>query len=364
MSPVRTFTSSPLPPRERGVEFGRANADEVRRSVAGYLALFARRGAPGYDARRWAAEFRDLIGDLEPDALAEIDGIAEGARVDALDVVAVNARTELLAKADPYGQRECSSVVVTPADAPAYGVQTWDWYASMADNWLRWRIPQPDGSWLETVTEYGLLAKIGVSSRGVGVLLNMLRHAGDDNDRVGLPVHLLSRRILTRAASYDEAAAMCHDTKVCASTSLTVLDRERGATVELFPDGPGVVEPTDGVLVRTNHFVSEAGRDGCLTPEDVYPELLPPAPPPRAGAARATARLARRRAGRDGAPRPRGWRVPAPPAAARGVAAQRDPGHGRGRARRAVAARDVRRTVWRVRRRSAPSVADGRLLLG
>ena len=147
VSPVRTFTSSPLPPRERGVEFGRANADEVRRSVAGYLALFARRGALGYDARRWAAEFRDLVGDLEADALAEIDGIAEGARVDALDVVAVNARTELLAKADPYGQRECSSVVVTPADAPAYGVQTWDWYASMADTWLRWRIPQPDGSW-------------------------------------------------------------------------------------------------------------------------------------------------------------------------------------------------------------------------
>jgi isopenicillin-N N-acyltransferase-like protein len=271
MSPVRTFTSSPLPPRERGVEFGRANADAVRRAVAGYAALFARRGAAGFDGRRWATEFRDLIGDVEPDALAEIDGIAGGAGVDVLDVVAVNARTELLAKADPYGQRECSAVVVTPAEAPAYGVQTWDWYSSMADTWLHWRIPQPDGSWLETVTEYGLLAKIGVSSRGVGVLLNMLHHAGDDNDRVGLPVHLLSRRILTHATSCAEAAAMCHDTKVCASTSLTVLDHERGATVELFPDGPGVVEPTDGVLVRTNHFISDVGRDGCLTSEDVYP---------------------------------------------------------------------------------------------
>ena len=271
MSQVRTFTSSPLPPRERGVEFGTANADAVRRSVAGYSALFARRGAAGFDARRWAAEFRDVVGDLEPDALAEITGIAEGAGVDALDVVAVNARTELLAKADPFGQRECSAVVVTPPDGPAYGVQTWDWYSSMADTWLHWRIPQEDSSWLETVTEYGLLAKIGVSSRGVGVLLNMLHHVSDDNDRVGLPVHLLSRRILTHATSYDEATAMCQDTKMCASTSLTILDSERGATVELFPDGPGVVEPTDGLLVRTNHFVSEAGREGCLTSEEVYP---------------------------------------------------------------------------------------------
>ena len=58
-----------------------------------------------------------------------------------LDLVAVNARTEMLAKADPFGERECSTVLVTPGDGPAYGVQTWDWYASMADTWLRWRIP-------------------------------------------------------------------------------------------------------------------------------------------------------------------------------------------------------------------------------
>jgi isopenicillin-N N-acyltransferase-like protein len=270
MAPVRSFTSSVLDPRQRGLEFGQAHTGEVRRSVAGYADLFARRGGPGYDAPRWAREFRDTIGDVDPDALAEIAGIAEGAGVPELDLVAVNARTEMLAKADPFGERECSTVLVTPSHSPAYGVQTWDWYASMADTWLRWRVPLPDGSWLETVTEYGLLAKIGVSSRGVGVMLNMLHHRSDDNDRSGFPVHLLSRRILTHATSYDEAAALCRDTKVCASTSLTVLDVDHGGTIELFPDGPGVLEPRDGLLVRTNHFVSAAGHDGCLTYDD-YP---------------------------------------------------------------------------------------------
>ena len=115
-----------------------------------------------------------------------------------------------------------------------------------------------------------MLAKIGVSSRGVAVMLNMLHHRSDDNDRSGFPVHLLSRRILTDATSYDEAATLCRDTKVCASSSLTVLDAERGGTIELFPDGPGIVEPHDGLLVRTNHFVSDAGHDGCLTYAD-YP---------------------------------------------------------------------------------------------
>lgn len=275
MDPVRTFTSTALPPRERGLEFGAAHADGVRRTAATYAGLFARRGEPGFDARSWAGRFREAIGDVDPEALAEISGIAEGAGVDELDVVAINARTEILAKADPRGERECSTVLVTANDAPAYAVQTWDWYAGMADNWLQWRIPlvddqTADNGWLETVTEYGLLAKIGVSSRGVGVMLNMLHHESDENDDVGFPVHLLSRRILSRSTSYDESEAMCRELAVAASTSLTVLDRTAGATIELFPDGPGVLRPTDGLLVRTNHFVSEAGRDGCLTYAD-YP---------------------------------------------------------------------------------------------
>jgi isopenicillin-N N-acyltransferase-like protein len=272
---VRTFTSTPLSPRERGLEFGGAHADQVRRTAVRYADLFARRGEPGFDARGWAGRFREAIGDLDPAALAEIGGIAEGARIDELDVVAINARTEILAKADPRGERECSTVLVVPGHGPAYAVQTWDWYAEMADSWLQWRVPLvdqqgADGGWLETVTEYGLLAKIGVSSRGIGVMLNMLHHESDVNDDVGLPVHLLSRRILTHSASYDEAEAMCRGTGVAASTSLTVLDPTGGATVELFPGGPGVLGPTDGLLVRTNHFVSEAGRSGCLTYAD-YP---------------------------------------------------------------------------------------------
>ena len=50
-----------------------------------------------------------------------------------------------------------------------------------------------------------------------------------------------------------------------ASTSVTVVDRAgRAASVELFPGGPGVVKPDDGLLVRTNHFLSEKGAEGCL----------------------------------------------------------------------------------------------------
>jgi isopenicillin-N N-acyltransferase-like protein len=160
-------------------------------------------------------------------------------------------------------------VVSLPPGRPPVACQTWDWYDAMADGWLTWTIPFPDGRRLTTVTEYGMLAKVGVNDRGLGVLLNMLHHRDDApavaGGEVGHPVHLLSRALLEDAATVDDAVRLASAARTTASTSLTVVDTHGGAvSVELFPGGPGLVEPTDGVLVRTNHFVSRAGRDGCL----------------------------------------------------------------------------------------------------
>lgn len=263
----RTFTSTLTDPHLRGVEFGRANQVEVIRTARTYADLFARRGLSGFDPRAWAERFAEPVADLTPDLYAEILGIAEGAGADFLDVLAVNARTEILAKADPAGDRECSSVLVARPGG-TFGVQTWDWYASMADNWLHWRQPRSDGGFTEVVTEFGVVGKIGTarSTDGahVGVLLNILHHRDDDNDDVGLPVHLLSRRLL-ECRSFAEALEVARSTPVVASTSLTVFDPDTGGAIELFAGGPGVVEPDDnGLLARTNHFLSSQGAPGCL----------------------------------------------------------------------------------------------------
>jgi isopenicillin-N N-acyltransferase like protein len=122
---------------------------------------------------------------------------------------------------------------------------------------------------VRTVTEFGMLAKIGVNDRGVGVMLNMLHHRNDADEVatgvVGHPVHLLSRAVLDDASTTAEAVRIASAGRTSASTSLTVVDQRRDAvTIELFPGGPGLLRPTEGLLVRTNHFVSDAGRDGCL----------------------------------------------------------------------------------------------------
>lgn len=269
MSTVRRFTSSPLGPTDRGVELGEHHREDIARTIAAYRRLFAARATRPFDVDLWSDRAWATISALAPAAAAEVAGIAEGARVPVHEVAMLNARTELLAVADPTGVvPECSTVVSLPAAAAPVAVQTWDWYAAMADDWFEWTIPHPDGRVVTTVTEFGVLGKIGVSSHGVGVLFNLLRHRDDalaESDGLGYPVHLLSRRILDEARDLDEALAIASSVRTSASTSLTVVDRTGGAvSVELSPSGPGLVRPEGGVLVRTNHFVSQEHASGCL----------------------------------------------------------------------------------------------------
>ncbi|HLN76420.1 MAG TPA: C45 family peptidase [Nocardioidaceae bacterium] len=269
MTTVRTFTSSTLAPADRGRELGERHRTEIRRTIAAYRRLFAARATRPFEVDPWAEQAWATIGELAPGAALEIAGIAEGARVPAHEVAMLNARTELLAVADPTGVvDECSTVVALPENGPPVAVQTWDWYDAMSDDWFVWTIPHPDGHVVRTVTEYGVLGKIGVSSRGIGVLFNMLRHSDDafaEEKGLGFPVHLLSRQILDTAGDLDDALAQATAVSPSASTSLTVVDSGgRTASVELFPGGPGVVRPEDGLLVRTNHFLSDEGAVGCL----------------------------------------------------------------------------------------------------
>lgn len=266
------FTSSVLPPYERGVELGRRFPAEVARTVASYRRLFETRAfgpsAP-FDVDLWSSRAWATIRRVAPVHTEEIAGIATGAGLSVEQVASVNARTEILVAANPTAQSECSTVVSLPAGWSPVACQTWDWYDAMADNWFIWTVPHPDGRVVRTVTEFGMLAKIGVNDRGVAVLLNMLNHTANADavatGEVGHPVHLLARAILDETASTPEAVALASAARVSAATSLTVVDTAGDAvSVELFPGGPGLVEPTDGLLVRTNHFVSDAGRDGCL----------------------------------------------------------------------------------------------------
>jgi len=256
--------STELQPGDRGVALGRAQAERIADTCDIYLRLFrVAAGLKKKEVGRLGREALTRIGTYAPYLAEEIEGIASGSGVAPGMIAALNARTEVLRA----GRGECSTIAclgtATASGAPI-GMQTWDWHDDLAGSWMRWTIDHAAGHRVETMTEAGIVGKVGVSSAGVSVLLNILGHR-DDGPPIGVPVHALARTVLDNAADAVQALAILSTAEVSASSAVTVVadDEDGGAvcTVELSPAGPGFVTPnTAGVLIHTNHFLAEPGR--------------------------------------------------------------------------------------------------------
>ncbi|MGW1250516.1 C45 family autoproteolytic acyltransferase/hydolase [Streptomyces sp. NPDC002535] len=241
-------------PRRRGEDRGRQARAGITRAWQVYEELFATVAAGNartLDVPALALRTVRATRAWAPELVAEMEGVAEGAGLPFWTIAALNARTEILAEAGAPRTGECSTLVrVGPRTA---GGQCWDWHQELADAWHLQTVTG-DAQGFAGITEYGILAKIGVNEAGVGVLFNILGHA--DDAATGVPVHLVARQVLGTAGSFTEAVALLTGAPVSASTVITVVTPDRAASVELSPGGSAVVAPDDGgLLVRTNHFL-------------------------------------------------------------------------------------------------------------
>jgi isopenicillin-N N-acyltransferase like protein len=194
------------------------------------------------------ASFGPAVRRLMPgDLVAEVEGLAAGAGVPVDALLALQARTELL------GGAECSLI-----GRPGRVEQNWDWHPDVVP--LVWIVEQPDGRWFATLTEAGMLGKIGLSSAGLCFGLNLLR-CSLDGGLGEVPVHVLLRALLDRTESFDQAVARLRTVSMSASSCVTVGSADDVLAVELSPGGARVVrgEP----LLHTNHFLAgpPAGED-------------------------------------------------------------------------------------------------------
>ena len=264
---------------ERGRQYGEQARERVRRSVGAYERVF--RHYAGWDwsvVRREAARFEAPISEFGPDYLAEMRGIADGAGLDLLDVLAINVRTEVMfaAKARQAtsragsGPHECSAFAVAPPPGrpgPTLVGQNWDWLPHSAETVVVLEARRDDGPDFVTVVEAGLLAKTGMNSSGLGLVTNALVTA-DDAGTPGLPYHLMLRAILD-CENVSDAIAVLQAGVRSSSANYLIAHRDGIAVdVEAAPGDfsqlyfvfPG---SRDGVLLHTNHFLAErfAGTD-------------------------------------------------------------------------------------------------------
>ena len=177
---IRHYRSAPASPRDRGRDFGAAHALRIAETARAYDALFAATAGRAVDVGPLGDKALASIREFSAACAAEIEGIAEGAGLPVGQVAALNARTEILATLRVRQRGECSTVVrLGDQGQPPLALQTWDWHDCFADSWLVWTVEHPDGHVVHTLTEYGVLGKIGVSSAGLGINLNILHHADD-----------------------------------------------------------------------------------------------------------------------------------------------------------------------------------------
>ena len=293
------FTSVLVPQNlsahDRGLFYGQAARVQTLHSRNTYARLFASCGISWASACDKAMAYRDVIEQLDPSLVREMEGTALGSGLSLPDILALNCRTEILpanflsdakhqaeaalqanrdaglpdwlgdAPIDPAAaQGECTAMVVAPSasrQGDTWLAQNWDWMGRQREALVLLHSRNESGQRFTTLTEGGMLAKIGMNTQGFALGLNILRSLGDGL-RPGVPVHVLLRHLLGCAsldAARAELARIGQTLGFGAASNVPCADAHgEVACFEVAPAGWGEVQPTRGVVVHTNHFVCES----------------------------------------------------------------------------------------------------------
>ena len=268
--------------RERGKQYGQLAASRIEQTLRVYREDFEHIGTEV--VRRLASRFATRIGAYDPDLLAEIEGIADGSRHPVEDIIAINARTEILyglqsAGRDPAAVDDgCTAVAALP-DVTSSGnvihAQNWDWRDDCYDCVVVVRAQFPDGMTLLTMAEAGMLARCGLNSAGIALTGNFLKCELDNGDG-GIPVPCVRRRVLTSAHLRDAIGEVISAPRSFSNNMMISHSDGDAIDLETTPGPVFWLQPDRGLLVHANHFLSMAAmcsvRDLGLevSPDSLY----------------------------------------------------------------------------------------------
>jgi len=272
--------------RDRGIACGRGARDQIAHSVSTYARLFAACGIDWSEASRRSMRYLAVIEALDAALVDELRGIADGSGQPFEAILALNCRTEILpasyldnaspdladsARAASAANRaaglqdwsECTAMCVAPeasADGQTWFAQNWDWIGRQRAALVVLKTVDAAGRRITTLTEAGMLAKIGLNDAGFALGLNIVRST-IDGERPGVPVHALLRHLLS-CASLAEARVRLQAVAALgfgSSSNIPCADAHgEVACFEVAPAGWAELKPTRGTVVHTNHFVCEA----------------------------------------------------------------------------------------------------------
>jgi isopenicillin-N N-acyltransferase-like protein len=228
---------------------GRAHGEQLRAQIEETLDYYRRLFGLGNTAlREQAQDFAGIIEAFNPAYAREIEALAAAANIDPLFAFAMNSRSEILNNLDVP---ECTAVMNCE---DALLAQNWDWSEALEPLVVMLAIEREDGHRLFTLTEPGIIGKIGMNSAGLGVCLNILK---TDRALRGVPVHILLRAILD-CGSMAQARALVDTTRV-GKASHVLIGAANGECLgmEYAAQDSHALQPQAGVLVHTNHYLAD-----------------------------------------------------------------------------------------------------------
>ncbi|MEV7655013.1 C45 family peptidase [Streptomyces anulatus] len=258
-------------PRERGRQYGEAVRPRLHAALGYYEEAFGRSAGLTWDqVTARAARWLEPVNAYAPHLVEEMRGIADGAGTGLLDVLALNARGEVIydksfagiaaegageTPADEEPAEGCTSFAAygpASGDGHVYAGQNWDWRAGVADTVVMIRIVQPPKPTLIMQVEAGQIGRQGANSAGIAFNANGL--GGRFDDRIGLPQTVVRRTVLDQDNIADALDVLCRTRAHIASNALLTCREGFAIDLETTPAGHGWMYPTDGLLVHGNHY--------------------------------------------------------------------------------------------------------------
>ena len=175
-------------PEELGYQHGRILRDRVRACYAFYTQTLFQ--DPSFDFATHGRKYLAFIGEHFPAYALEIEALAAGSGLEPWQITVLNARTEIFLQVNAALINECTAMFFPPTGLLG---QNWDWMMPCEELVVLLELEREDGHRILMMTEPGIIGKIGMNNKGLGVCLNiLLGHEGF----TAMPVHIMLRAVL------------------------------------------------------------------------------------------------------------------------------------------------------------------------
>ncbi|KAJ7876423.1 acyl-coenzyme A:6-aminopenicillanic acid acyl-transferase-domain-containing protein [Mycena leptocephala] len=257
-------------PREIGLGHGKQLAVQIRRQIQVYSAMFQRTSNLDWAVvRNISVAYQNTICLLTPDIYAEMEGIAEGANLDILDIVALNARSEIALGLFSDGCTSLGWKLKGNGHGDVILAQNWDWTPRVHENLAIMSIDQPGHPKIHMMAEVRRHRwQNWFNSASVGVCLNAIR--AHPTDATKIPIHVALRLCLESTSTQNAIDRISSLGGVASSQHILIADHSGALAMELSPLGNAYIPPNRyGYIAHTNHFIANK----CGVTEPYWPGI-------------------------------------------------------------------------------------------